>query len=199
MLKKILNFFRKPKPNSDLANQKERKNSMQTSTCQKSGECRIPDRATLPATLYQQLADFVATLPTKEGHLVTVLHKAQSLFGYLPKEVQEFVADQMEVSLAQVYGVVSFYTFFTMIPKGKHPISVCMGTACFVKGADKVVDALKKQLGVEVSEVTKDGKFSIDCLRCVGACALAPVVLVGEKVYANITPDQVKDIIADFS
>jgi NADP-reducing hydrogenase subunit HndA len=74
-----------------------------------------------------------------------------------------------------------------------------MGTACFVKGADKVVDALKKQLGVEVSEVTKDGKFSIDCLRCVGACALAPVVLVGEKVYANITPDQVKDIIADFS
>jgi len=172
---------------------------MQTSKCQKSGECRIPDRATLPATLYKKLSDFLATLPTKEGHLVTVLHKAQSLFGYLPKEVQEFVADQMEVSLAQVYGVVSFYTFFTMIPKGKHPISVCMGTACFVKGADKVVDALKKQLGVEVSEVTKDGKFSIDCLRCVGACALAPVVLVGEKVYANITPDQVKDIIADFS
>jgi NADP-reducing hydrogenase subunit HndA len=95
--------------------------------------------------------------------------------------------------------VVSFYTFFTMIPKGEYPISVCMGTACFVKGAGKVVDALKQQLQVDVGEVTPDGKFSIDCLRCVGACALAPVVLVGEKVYANVTTDQVKDIIADFA
>jgi NADP-reducing hydrogenase subunit HndA len=86
-----------------------------------------------------------------------------------------------------------------MIPKGKYPISVCMGTACFVTGADKVVDALKKQLKVEVSEVTADGKFSIDCLRCVGACALAPVVMVGEKVYGHVKADQVKDIIADFS
>jgi len=198
MLKWILSFFRKPKPNCDLANQKERKKSMQTSTCQKTGECRIPDRATLPASLYQQLADFVVSLPTKEGHLVTVLHKAQSLFGYLPREVQEFVADQMDVSLAKVYGVVSFYTFFTMVPKGKYPISICMGTACFVKGAEKVVDAFKNQLDVSVGEVTKDGKFSIDCLRCVGACALAPVVMVGEKVYAHVTPDQVKNIIADF-
>jgi NADP-reducing hydrogenase subunit HndA len=172
---------------------------MQTSTCQKSGGCTLPDRATLPETLYQQLAQFIAELPTKEGHLVTALHKAQSLFGYLPREVQEFVAEQMEVSLAKVYGVVSFYTFFTMIPKGKHPISVCIGTACFVKGADKVVEALKNQLNVEVSEVTPDGKFSIDCLRCVGACALAPIVMVGEKVYGHVKPDQVKDIIADFS
>jgi NADP-reducing hydrogenase subunit HndA len=106
----------------------------------------------------------------------------------------------MEVSLAKVYGVVSFYTFFTQIPKGKYPIAICMGTACFVVGADKVVEAFKQALGgVEVSEVTPDGKFSIDCLRCVGACALAPVVMVGEKVYGKVTPDQVKDIIADFS
>jgi NADP-reducing hydrogenase subunit HndA len=198
MLKKILDFFRKPTPSDDLANQKERKNSMQTSTCQMTGDCRIPDRATLPKDLYRQLADFIATLPTKEGHLVTALHKAQAIFGYLPREVQEFVADQMGVSLAKVYGVVSFYTFFTMVPKGKYPISICMGTACFVKGADKVTDAFKQQLGVAVSEVTKDGKFSIDCLRCVGACALAPVVMIGEKVYANVTADQVKNIIADF-
>ncbi len=169
------------------------------STCQKSGECTLPEGYVLPENLYRELDAFIRQLPTKEGHLVTALHKAQSLFGYLPEEVQKFVAERMSVPVVHVYGVVSFYTFFTMVPKGKHPISVCMGTACFVKGADKVVDALKKQLNVEVSEVTADGKFSIDCLRCVGACALAPVVMVGEKVYGHVKPDQVKDIIADFS
>jgi NADP-reducing hydrogenase subunit HndA len=127
-----------------------------------------------------------------------VLHKAQHLFGYLPKEVQQFVADYMDVSLAKVYGVVSFYTFFTMVPKGKYPISICMGTACFVKGAQKVVDAFLETLNVEVGEVTPDGKFSVDVLRCVGACALAPILTVGEKVYAHVSADQVKSIIAEY-
>jgi NADP-reducing hydrogenase subunit HndA len=163
-----------------------------------TGDCRIPNRATLPGTLYQELEDFVAQLPTKEGHLVTVLHKAQHLFGYLPREVQQVVADLMDESLAKVYGVVSFYTFFTMVPKGKHPISICMGTACYVKQADKIVDAFKDILGVEIGEVTKDGKFSIDVLRCVGACALAPILTVGDKIYAHVTPDQIKDIIAEY-
>lgn len=172
---------------------------MQTgSTCQLTGDCKVPDRATLPGTLYQELEDFVAQLPTKEGHLVTVLHKAQHLFGYLPREVQQVVADLMDVSLAKVYGVVSFYTFFTMVPKGKYPISICMGTACYVKQADKIVDAFKDILKVEIGEVTQDGKFSIDVLRCVGACALAPILTVGEKVYAHVTPDQVKAIIAEY-
>ncbi|ABA89087.1 cytoplasmic formate dehydrogenase-associated NADPH oxidoreductase, ferredoxin-like subunit [Syntrophotalea carbinolica DSM 2380] len=167
------------------------------SSCQETQKCGSPQD--LPEYLFRELDDFIEALPTKEGHLITALHKAQSLFGYLPEEIQEYVANAMNVPVVQVFGVVSFYTFFTMIPKGKHPISVCMGTACFVKGADKVVDAFKNQLNVAVSEVTEDGKFSIDCLRCVGACALAPVVLVGEKVYANVTPDQVKDIIAEFA
>jgi len=172
---------------------------MQTgSTCQLSGNCKIPDRTTLPGTLYQELEDFINQLPTKEGHLVTVLHKAQHLFGYLPREVQQFVADQMDVSLAKVYGVVSFYTFFTMVPKGKYPISICMGTACYVKQADKIVETFKDLLNVEIGEVTSDGKFSIDVLRCVGACALAPILTVGEKVYAHVTPDQVKEIIAEY-
>jgi NADP-reducing hydrogenase subunit HndA len=169
------------------------------STCQKSGECTVPEGYVLPEDLYRKLDDFIDQLPTKKGHLVTALHKAQSLFGYLPEEVQQYVADRMDVPVVHVYGVVSFYTFFTMVPKGEYPISVCMGTACFVKGADKVVDAFKNQLGVEVGEVTPDGKFSIDQLRCVGACALAPVVMVGEKVYGNVTTDQVKDILADFA
>ena len=168
------------------------------STCQLTNECKVPDRATLPGKLYQELEEFINELPTKQGHLVTVLHKAQSLFGYLPREIQQFVADQMGLSLAKVYGVVSFYTFFTMVPKGKHPISVCMGTACFVKGASKVVEALKEDLAVEIGEITHDGRFSIDVLRCIGACALAPVLSVGDKIYANVTPDQVKQILEEY-
>jgi NADP-reducing hydrogenase subunit HndA len=127
-----------------------------------------------------------------------VLHKAQQLFGYLPREVLQHVAGLMDESLAKVYGVVSFYTFFTMVPKGRYPISICTGTACYVKQADKIVDAFKDLLGVEIGQVTGDGKFSIDVLRCVGACALAPVLTVGEKVYAHVTPDQVRDIIAEY-
>jgi NADP-reducing hydrogenase subunit HndA len=158
----------------------------------------VPEHAVLPQPLYREVVQFIEALPQKEGHLVTVLHKAQSVFGYLPIEVQQFVADYMEVPLAQVYGVVSFYTFFTMVPKGKYPISVCMGTACFVKGADKVVHAFKEQLKIDIGDVTPDGKFSIDTLRCVGGCALAPIVMVGEKVYGNVTPGQVKKILADY-
>jgi NADP-reducing hydrogenase subunit HndA len=158
----------------------------------------MPDHAVLPQTQYREVVQFIESLPQKEGHLVTVLHKAQSVFGYLPIEVQQFVADYMEVPLSQVYGVVSFYTFFTMVPKGKFPISICMGTACFVKGADKVVHAFKEQLKIDIGDVTPDGKFSIDTLRCVGGCALAPIVMVGEKVYGNVTPGQVKKILADF-
>jgi NADP-reducing hydrogenase subunit HndA len=166
-------------------NRKERLFTMQSgSTCQLTGECRIPDRATLPGTLYRELEEFIDNLPTKEGHLVTALHKAQSLFGYLPKEVQQFVADYMGVSLAKVYGVVSFYTFFTMVPKGKYPISICMGTACFVVGAEKVVHAFKEALGVEIGELP-DGKFSIDVLRCVGAVHYR--LTVGEKYTPNKT------------
>lgn len=172
---------------------------MQTgSTCQMSGGCSAPSPTKLPEAVTRELEAFVNSLPTKEGHLVTALHKAQSLYGYLPMEVQQQVASLMGTSLSQVYGVVSFYTYFTMVPKGKYPISVCNGTACFVRGSEKVIDAFKKQLGIEVGEVTRDGLFSIDVLRCVGACALAPVVMVGEQTYGGVTPDQVKDIIAEF-
>ncbi|HCF96909.1 MAG: NAD(P)H-dependent oxidoreductase subunit E [Verrucomicrobiota bacterium] len=171
---------------------------MQTSTCTRTGDIALPKRATLPETLYRKLKAFIDGLPQKEGHLVSVLHKAQSIFGYLPKEVQEFVAQEMDESLAKVYGVVSFYTFFTMVPKGKFPISICLGTACFVKGAENVLDSFKQELGIGVGEVTMDGKFSIDCVRCIGACALAPVLTVGTKVYPHVTPDQVKSILAEY-
>lgn len=132
------------------------------------------------------------------GELINVLHKAQGIFGYLPAEVQEVIARELNVPVAKVYGVVTFYSFFTMIPKGRYPISVCMGTACYVRGGEKVLDELKRNLGIGVGETTADGKFSLSCLRCVGACGLAPVVLVGEKVYGRIAPDGVKDILKEY-
>lgn len=147
---------------------------------------------------FAELEIFINGLEDKRGALISVLHKAQEIFGYLPTEVQTFVAEKLNLSLAKVYGVVSFYSFFTMVPKGKHPIAVCMGTACYVRGAEKVLNEFKRILGVEVGVTTQDGLFSIDALRCVGACGLAPVVLVGEEVYGRVTPDEVKKILEKY-
>jgi NADH-quinone oxidoreductase subunit E/NADP-reducing hydrogenase subunit HndA len=133
------------------------------------------------------------------GELINVLHKTQEKFGYLPAEVQQVIARELNVSEAKVYGVVSFYAFFTMKPKGKHKISVCTGTACYVRGVEKVIEELKDELNIEVGEVTPDGKFSLDCLRCVGACGLAPVMLIGEKVYGRIDPKDVKGILESYT
>ncbi len=132
------------------------------------------------------------------GELINVLHEAQHEFGYLPAEVQDVVAHNLKVSVAHVYGVVTFYTYFTTIPKGEFPISVCTGTACYVRGAEKVLEEFKKELNIKVGETTPDGKFSINCLRCVGACGLAPVVLVGERVYGRVSPDGVKNILDEY-
>lgn len=132
------------------------------------------------------------------GELINILHKAQETFGYLPESVQRVIAPELKISVARVYGVITFYSFFTMKPKGKYPISVCLGTACYVRGAEKVVDEFKKELKIKVGEVTADGKFSLDCLRCVGACGLAPVLLIGNKVHGRVEPEHVKDILAQY-
>ncbi len=146
-----------------------------------------------------KIKEISASFNNNPGDLINVLHKVQGEFGYLPAEVQEVVADELDVSLAKVFGVVTFYSFFTMIPKGKHPISICTGTACYVRGAEKELDEFKKELDIKVGESTADGKFSLTCLRCVGACGLAPVVLVGEKTYGRIAPDDVKGILAEYA
>lgn len=132
------------------------------------------------------------------SNLINILHQTQEHFGYLPAEVQEVIANELHISVAKVYGVVTFYSFFTMKPKGKYPISICTGTACYVRGAEKVLDELKKQLDIEVGETTPDGKFSLSCLRCVGACGLAPVVMVGEKTYGRVATADVKRIIEEY-
>lgn len=147
---------------------------------------------------FEQLEQYIDSMPSTKGELIRVLHKAQGIFGYLPEEVQKFVGKKLNVPTAKVFGVVSFYSFFTMVPKGEHDIAICLGTACYVRGAEKVLDAFKKELNIEVGETTEDGKFSLSALRCVGACGLAPVVMVGEKVYGRITPDMVKDILNEY-
>ena len=153
----------------------------------------------LTDSMFQELEQYINEIPDQKGMLIAVLHKAQGIFGYLPKEVQVFVGRQLNIPISQVYGVVSFYSFFTMEPKGEHPIAICLGTACYVRGAGKIVDYFENELKIDVGETTPDGKFSLDALRCVGACGLAPVVLVGEKIYGRITTlEQVKEILAEY-
>ena len=146
---------------------------------------------------YAALDAFIDSLPSTNGELIRVLHTAQGIFGYLPREVQIHVAKKLDVPVSKVYGVVSFYSFFSMKQKGKYDVSVCMGTACYVRGAEEVLNELKKQLNIEIGDTTADGKFSLRTLRCVGACGLAPVVMIGEKVYGRVTPDMVADILAE--
>lgn len=157
----------------------------------------------LTEEMFQELDTYIQSLqiqrqdPRKKGVLIRVLHKAQQIFGYLPEQVQKHVAKQLHLHHADVSGVISFYNYFTTTPKGKYKISICTGTACYVKGADKVLAEFERRLNIAAGEVTEDGSFSIDCLRCVGACGLAPVVMVNEKVYGSVTAQQVTDIIAE--
>lgn len=146
----------------------------------------------------EKISQICASFNNEPIELINVLHKCQEHFGYLPAEIQEVIAENLNVAVAKVYGVVSFYSFFTMKPKGKHPISLCMGTACYVRGADKILDEFKKELKLEVGQTTPDGKFSLSTLRCVGACGLAPVVLIGEKTYGRLAPDDVKKILKEY-
>lgn len=145
-----------------------------------------------------ELREVCKKLGNEGGELINALHAAQGIFGYLPAEVQELIAQEMNVSVAHVYGVVTFYSFFTMLPQGENPISICMGTACYVRGAEKVLEEFRMKLGIKVGETTADGKFSLSSLRCVGACGLAPVVTVGEKVYGRVSVEDVKKIINEY-
>lgn len=129
------------------------------------------------------------------GELINILHETQNTLGYLPVEVQRLVAKNLGIPASQVNGVVSFYAFFTEKPKGKHPVSICLGTACYVRGSDKVLEEVKNVLGIEVGQTTPDGIFSLDCLRCVGACGLAPVMTIDGKVYGNVDPKNVRAIL----
>jgi NADH:ubiquinone oxidoreductase subunit E len=135
----------------------------------------------------------------RRGRLIQVLHRAQEIFGYLPREVQAHVAKKLFLHEAQVSGVVSFYNYFTTEPKGKYCINICMGTACYVKGSEKVLNEVERVLGIKADTCpTEDGLFSVSALRCVGACGLAPVMIVNGKVYGKVTPAKAVEIINEY-
>ncbi|NMB33646.1 MAG: NADH-quinone oxidoreductase subunit NuoE [Clostridium sp.] len=142
-----------------------------------------------------KLQEIIAKYRDTKGALIPVLHEAQELYGYLPMHVQKKVAEGLNLSLAEVYGVVTFYTQFSLSPKGKYKIQVCMGTACYVKGAGDILDKIKQNLCIEVGECTEDGMFSLEACRCIGACGLAPVITINEDVYGRIVADDIKGIL----
>ena len=142
-----------------------------------------------------KLDAIIAKYADTRGALIPVLHEAQELYGYLPLEVQRVIAAKLDIPLAEVYGVVSFYTQFSINPKGKYRINVCMGTACYVKGANDILDKFRTRLSVDVGECTDDGKFSLDACRCIGACGLAPVVTINDEVFGKLAADDVDGIL----
>jgi NADP-reducing hydrogenase subunit HndA len=141
----------------------------------------------------------VAELKNEKGALMPILQKAQDIYGYLPYEVQKIISDEMNIPIEKIYGVVTFYSQFSLYPKGKYKISVCLGTACYVKGSGSVFDKLVEKLGIEGGECTADGKFSLEACRCVGACGLAPVMTINDDVYGRLTPDQIDGILSKYN
>jgi NADH:ubiquinone oxidoreductase subunit E len=144
---------------------------------------------------YQQLDDIIARYRDKPGYLIPALKDAQALFGFLPMEVQQYLGKGLKISSSHIYGVVTFYAFFTTVPRGRHVARCCMGTACYVKGASDIVRTVEERLGIKVGETTRDLSFSLDVVRCVGACGLAPVMFVDNDVHAMLQPEKIDAIL----
>ena len=147
----------------------------------------------------EQLLAVIAELKNQAGCLMPIMQKAQDIYGYLPIEVQTIIADELGIPLEKVYGVATFYAQFALYPKGKYKISVCLGTACYVKGSGDLYNALMEKLGIAGGECTPDGKFSLEACRCIGACGLAPVLTVNEDVYGRLTVDDLDEILAKYN
>ncbi len=158
---------------------------------------QVPFSGTLAQEL--QLKEVIAAHKEQPGCLMPVLQQAQEIYGYLPIEVQAIVAEGLGISLSEVYGVATFYSQFRLNPKGIYRISICLGTACYVKGAAKVLEAVERKLGIQVGECTPDGLFSLESCRCVGACGLAPVMMINDEVFGRMTPEQVPVILEDYA
>ncbi|WP_442985531.1 NADH-quinone oxidoreductase subunit NuoE [Sedimentibacter sp. MB31-C6] len=147
---------------------------------------------------FDQLKEYIDTVKNSQGILMQTLQKAQELFGYLPLEVQKFISKETNIPLADIYGVVTFYTQFSIEPKGKHTIGVCLGTACYVKGSQAVLDKLSEELKVSVGSTTEDNMFTLEATRCLGCCGLAPVMMVDDDVYGKLDPKKVPEIIEKY-
>jgi len=152
-------------------------------------------------TKMTELKEYIASLSGREhqdSFLIAVLHKAQAIYGFLPQNVMDAIAEEMQIPTAHIWGVATFYHYFNLTPPGKHVISVCLGTACYVKGAEQVLEAIKNELRIDVGQVTKDGLFSLQPARCLGACGLAPVVMIDDKIHGELTPKKTIELINQY-
>lgn len=140
----------------------------------------------------------IEELRNDQGCLMPIMQKAQDIYGYLPYEVQKIISDELDVPIEKIYGVATFYSQFNLYPKGQYKISVCLGTACYVKGSGDIYNKLMEILGIAGGECTADGKFSLDACRCIGACGLAPVMMINDDVYGRLTPDELDGILAKY-
>lgn len=147
---------------------------------------------------YEKLHQAIEAHKGQKGALMPVLQEAQGIFGCVPMDVQEIIADELGTTLSEVYGVATFYSQFSLQPKGQFVVGVCLGTACYVKGSQKVLNKVEEQLGIEVGKTTADGKFTLQATRCLGACGLAPVMMINDEVYGRLTPDEVPAILAKY-
>ncbi len=147
---------------------------------------------------FDELKKFIDEVSDKKGTLIGVLHKAQHLYGYLSDELIFFISKELNVPTSKIFGVISFYSFFTTKPRGENVVSICLGTACFVRGAEVILKEFERELKISVGETTQDNKFTLSALRCIGACGLAPVVMINDRVYGRVTPDQVVKILSDY-
>ena len=156
------------------------------------------DNEVIGPEMYRKIDEIIARYKDKPGSLIPVLQQAQDVCGYLPHAVQRYIAQGMNMSPSVVFGVATFYSFFTLVPRGKHVIRVCLGTACYVKRSEEILEKIKGELDLEVGEITRDKKYSLEAVRCLGACGLAPVVVVGQDTYGDVAATKVMDIIKKY-
>lgn len=144
------------------------------------------------------LRDVITKYQRKESNLIQILHMAQTIFGYLPEEVQSFIASEMDMPLSKLSGVVSFYSLFSTEPKGRHVIQVCLGTACYVRGGKKVLDKINKTLLIDVGQTTEDRRFTLEVMRCIGACGLAPALSIDGEIHKRVNPNKLQEILKQY-
>ncbi|MGI6701210.1 MAG: NAD(P)H-dependent oxidoreductase subunit E [Christensenellales bacterium] len=147
---------------------------------------------------YEEIANIIDLYKDKDGSLIQILHLAQEIYGYLPIELQRYIAAKLNKPLSEVSGVVTFYSFFSTMPRGKHSIRVCLGTACYVRGGKRIIERLKELLDTEVGGTTADGKYTFEIARCIGACGLAPAIMIDDTVYKQVNPKKLESILSKY-
>jgi NADP-reducing hydrogenase subunit HndA len=152
----------------------------------------------IDSKILQQIKEIIEATDGQAGAPIRVLQRVQGVIGYLPREALEIVSREMRIPLSELYGITSFYSFFSMVPKGKYVIQVCLGTSCYVKGGQKIIDSLNKDFGLESGSTTADGKFSLQTVRCIGCCGLSPVLAINEDVHRKVKPSKLKEILSSY-